>query len=83
MKLLHPESEPEDETPPSENIQQISRRIPHTHLKQIYYLFVLSICLCLTEVVISPQSPQTSLFYWKLNELQAFKYLIQFHLKVK
>lgn len=75
---MHPESEPEDETPPSENIQQISRRIPHTHLKHIYYLFVLSI-----SVVILPPSPQTSLFYWKLNELQAFIYLIQFHVKVK
>lgn len=77
--LSLPETDPDDETPPSENIQQISRKIPHTHLKQIYYLF----CSQYHRSWDFTTKFSNLSFYWKLNELQAFIYLIQFHLKVK
>lgn len=83
MKLLHPESDPEDETPLREHSTDQQKNPTHPFKTDLLFICSQYICLCLTEVVISPPSPQTSLFYWKLNELQAFKYLIQFHLKVK
>lgn len=75
--LLHPESEPEDETPLREHPTDQQKNPTHPFKTDL--LFICSQYI----FVILPPSPQTSLFYWKLNELQAFIYLIQFHVKFK